>query len=553
MVRDRIGRIGQGVRLLVVLIGVMTLPLGALAAPYAAMVMDARTGEVLHARNADTQLHPASLTKMMTLYIAFEAVKNGEIDLDSLVTISQNAASEVPSKIGFRAGSQVRVRYLIRAAAVKSANDAATALGEAISGSEQAFARRMNRTAKAIGMSRTNFKNMHGLTQAGHMSTARDMTLLGRQLFFDHPEYYNLFSRESANVGVKTVYHTNRRFLSDYAGADGIKTGYTRAAGFNLVASARRGDKRIITTVFGGQSTASRNAKVAELMDMGFRRASSRVAARAPAKPPYLGNSGIGAGAPDMVANAPGVLDPGGVGKTIRIAVAPKKSIHPKPRPAPEPVLTAEMAEEVEEVLGTVLAEATEAEVTEPETAEAATDAAVVAAKNAVTQATTDAVAQSEAPTPEPTGDSAPTRDDAQQVADAETETARIIAASLAAPKAAPQPPERPEGVILASVERSAPQGSAAPQVVTRMSTSGGRHWGVNVGVYTTHYEAQRVLLKTALSDLTSLSDALRKVSKTRQGFNANFVGLTQEGADLACRRLAARNTSCTVITPTGS
>jgi len=246
-----------------------------------------------------------------------------------------------------------------------------------------------------------------------------------------------------------------------------------------------------------------------------------------------------------MVANAPGVLDPGGVGKTIRIAVAPKKSIHPKPRPAPVPVLTAEMAEEVEEVLGTVLAEATEAEVTETETAEAATDSA--------TEATIEAVAKAEAPTPKPAGDSAPTRDDAQQVADAETETARIIAASLAAPKVAPQPPERPEGVILASVERSAPQGSAAPQVVTRMSTSGGRHWGVNVGVYTTHYEAQRVLLKTALSDLTSLSEALRKVSKTRQGFNANFVGLTEEGADLACRRLAARNTSCTVITPTGS
>jgi D-alanyl-D-alanine carboxypeptidase len=277
-------------RLLLVCLVALTLTLIATmakAAPYAAMVMDARSGEIYHSRNANSRLHPASLTKMMTLYLAFEAVQNGEITMDTKVTISRNAAAEPPSKLGLRSGQKIALRYLVRAAAVKSANDAATAIGEAISGSEAAFAERMNRTAKAIGMKNTTFKNAHGLTRAGHMSTAHDMTILGRQLFFDYPEYYNLFSRTTANAGVKRVNHTNSRFLNSYRGADGIKTGYTRAAGFNLTASARRGQERIIVTVFGGRSTASRNAKVSELMNLGFNRAPSRVATVKPRKPNY--------------------------------------------------------------------------------------------------------------------------------------------------------------------------------------------------------------------------------------------------------------------------
>ena len=230
------------------------------AAPYAAMVMDARSGEVLHSRNADTRLHPASLTKMMTLYVAFEAVRLGEVSMDTKFKVSRKAAAEQPSKLGLKSGQRISLRYLVRAAAVKSANDAATAIAEGISGSEAAFARRMNRTAKALGMTRTTFKNAHGLTESGHLSTARDMTIMGRRLFYDYPEYYNLFSRLSTHAGVREVPNTNRRFLSNYKGADGIKTGYTRAAGFNLVASAERGRERIIATVFGGRSTATRNA-----------------------------------------------------------------------------------------------------------------------------------------------------------------------------------------------------------------------------------------------------------------------------------------------------
>ena len=153
--------------MLVVVIACATTPSG--AAPYAAIVMDARTGETLYSKNADTRLHPASLTKMLTLYIAFEEIRRGSISLDTMVTVSKHAAAEPPSKLGLRAGQKIALRYLIRAAAVKSANDAATAIGDAIGGSPAGFAKRMNRTAKAIGMQNSSFKNANGLTASGHL------------------------------------------------------------------------------------------------------------------------------------------------------------------------------------------------------------------------------------------------------------------------------------------------------------------------------------------------------------------------------------------------
>ena len=354
-------------------------PMKAGAAPFAALVMDARSGEVLYSENADSRLHPASLTKMMTLYIAFEAVRLGEISLDTMVTISPNAAAEPPSKLGLRAGQRIQLRYLIRAAAVKSANDAATAIGEAIEGSEGAFARRMNRTARALGMTRTTFKNANGLTEEGHLSTARDMTILGRHVFYDYPQYYNIFSRRSTDAGIREVPNTNRRFLDAYEGADGIKTGYTRAAGFNLVASAERGRERIITTVFGGSSTANRNAKVAELMDLGFRRAPSRVAVNRPSLPRY-DNLPAG-GAPEVVvASADGSLSTSVAGRIVRENAAPSRSLLPRPRggvSAEEP--PAELLAAIESDVASALASVSAEDVAEEADALAAAAAAAAA------------------------------------------------------------------------------------------------------------------------------------------------------------------------------
>ena len=349
------------------------------AAPYAAMVMDARNGEVIFARNHDTKLHPASLTKMMTLYVAFEAIKHGEVTLDTQFTTSRRATQQTCVCLGLREGQRLSLRYLIRAAALRSANDAAVVIAEGISGSVEAFAERMTRTARAMGMSNTTFRNPHGLTQTGHVSTARDMTILGRQLYFDYPEYYNIFSRRSDFAGVGTVPNTNRRFLDAYSGADGIKTGYTRAAGFNLTASAKRGGKHIISTMFGGSSTAARNAHVAELMDIGFTRAATRVASIAPRTPAYQGRGAV------AVAQAPtrnGDDDPGAAAKTIRLQTAVRTSLRPKQRPISEPddAILLAVRESVDAVVMDVsaIAETVAAQVSDTEVATLAPDVLVV-------------------------------------------------------------------------------------------------------------------------------------------------------------------------------
>lgn len=491
------------------------LPISAMAAPYAAMVMDARNGEVIHSDNADTPLHPASLTKMMTLYVVFEAVQNGEISMDTQVRISQKAASEPPSKLGLRAGSTIQLRYLVRAAAIKSANDAATALAEAISGSEAAFARRMNRTAKALGMTRTNFKNAHGLTESGHMSTARDMTLLGRHVLYDYPQYYNLFSRRSDSAGIAQVAHTNRRFLDSYSGADGIKTGYTRAAGFNLTASAERGGERIIVTVFGGNSTASRNAQVAKLMDLGFSKAPSRVALRKPSRPPYLGS--------DTTASTETVIAQSQVpatntrAKSIRVVpAAVKASLRPVARPVAEPALPDALVAELQQDIQSVLEQVQTAEIQQ---------IAETSARVAVAAAVPEAVVE------------AATSED--QIA----------------PSASVKPVVRPRTLVLAS---ATPPREATPQpvepreaeVVTRISTSGGRHWGINVGRFSSRHAAEKALLTTALAEMATLDGSLRKVVNGSRGFDANFTGLSREAADLACRRLQARQVTCFMIGP---
>ncbi len=453
------------------------------AAPYAAMVMDARSGKVLHSRNADTKLHPASLTKMMTLYVVFDAIQKGEITTETKVLISRKAAAEPPSKLGLKAGHSIQLKYLIRAAAVKSANDAATALGEAISGSEAAFARRMTRMAKAMGMSQTTFKNAHGLTESGHLSTARDMTLLGRHLFYDFPEYYNLFSRKSTSAGTKMVNNTNRRLLNAYRGADGIKTGYTRAAGYNLVASAERGNERVIATVFGGRSTAWRTNRIAELLDMGFDRSPTRVAVRKPKRPILMAENGSQSGA----------------GKTIRTSGLITRSIRPRGRPVVAP------AEDV-----------------------------LIAMKDGISDALAEVVVAQAASTATPPKESA------------EVAPKAVLTASLAG--ALLSPPPRPAKRNVPTP--NAPEARDDQVVVTRMSTSGGRHWAINVGRFSSRHEAEKMLLQTALVELGTLDEALRKVVRSTKGFEANFVGLSEAKAELACRRLLAQNVDCLPLGP---
>ena len=241
------------------------------ARTYAYVVADARDGKIINSHNSRQIVHPASLTKMMTLYLAFDAIRYGRLKLDQKVTISKNAASEPPSKFWYKPGQRVSIRYLIRASAIRSANDAATALGEAISGSEKIFISDMNKAAKKMGMNSTNFLNAHGLTEVGHYSTAKDLLILARRLMLDYPEYFNIFSRLETYASGKTIKNTNYKFLRQYNGASGIKTGYTNAAGHNLAASAKRDEKQLIGIIIGTSSSSERAKKMIGLFDDAFK------------------------------------------------------------------------------------------------------------------------------------------------------------------------------------------------------------------------------------------------------------------------------------------
>jgi len=240
------------------------------SAPYAAIVIDTNTGEVLHEENAKTRLHPAGLTKLMTLYAAYDALETGLIAVDEQIRISKKAAEQEKVNLQLTAGQTIEFEDLLRAAAVKGANDAATAIGEGIDGSLSIFARRMNGMAKELGMERSTFRNPHGLTEKGHLSTARDIATLFIALKRDFPEQFPIFSREVTRVGDRSVVNSGRRLIKNIPGVRGAKFGYTRAAGFNGAVYVKRGSKEVVAVIFGGRSTATMIRQMQLIVDEGF-------------------------------------------------------------------------------------------------------------------------------------------------------------------------------------------------------------------------------------------------------------------------------------------
>jgi len=233
---------------------------------YAGIVVDLVSGEVLYADSADERRYPASLTKMMTLYVVFEELEAGRIDLGTRFTVSQNAANEPPSKLGVRPGSTITVEQAILSLVTVSANDVATVIAENIGGSVEAFAQRMTTEARAIGMASTQFRNANGLPNSGNYSTAADLARLGVALRYRFPQYFGYFSTESFTFnGVARGNHNN--LVGTVDGVDGIKTGYINASGYNLVTSLRRNGRNVIAVVLGGRSAASRDAHMRDLLD----------------------------------------------------------------------------------------------------------------------------------------------------------------------------------------------------------------------------------------------------------------------------------------------
>jgi D-alanyl-D-alanine carboxypeptidase len=236
---------------------------------FSSIVIDAATGQVLSSVNPDAERYPASLTKMMTLYLAFEALRDHRITDDERVPVSPHAASQAPSKLGLVPGSNITVRQAMLALVTKSANDAACALGELMGGSEEHFAQMMTLRAHALGMTRTSFRNASGLPDSGQVTTAADLALLARHLVRDFPDQYRLFSTPSF-VWRGQMIANHDHLLKSYPGADGMKTGYTDAAGHNLVTSAVNGNVRLIGVILGAPSNPARDSRMVAILNDGY-------------------------------------------------------------------------------------------------------------------------------------------------------------------------------------------------------------------------------------------------------------------------------------------
>ena len=311
--------------LLGMLIALQTGP--AEARRYASIVIDASNGRVLHAENPDRKAYPASLTKIMTLYMVFEALESGKLTMNSKLKVSRRAARMPPSKLGLWAGQTIKVKDAMLALMTKSANDVAVAVAEALGGTESNFARLMTRQARALGMSRTTFRNASGLPNSKQLSTARDMSKLARIVLRKFPKYYKYFSTRSFTYRGR-AYSNHNKLLKSFLGTDGIKTGYTHASGFNLVASAVRDNRRLIGVVFGGKTGRSRDKHMKTLLTRAFAKAGKR-------------------GVPALV-SAPRRKPPGTDGRTgghlATLAAEAQARREPAPSATPTPSATASLA-----------------------------------------------------------------------------------------------------------------------------------------------------------------------------------------------------------------
>ncbi|MGE5475135.1 MAG: serine hydrolase [Bacteroidales bacterium] len=241
---------------------------------YGAIVMDHDTGNVLYAVNPDRRSYPASLTKVMTLYLLFDALESGKLRLDSTMPVSAHASVQAPSKLALVPGDRISVEDAVLALVTKSANDVAVVIAEAVGGDEEGFAELMTRKAHQIGMNNTTYRNASGLPNPGQISTPRDQAILARALIRTHGKYYHYFSTRQFRWRGQPI-TTHNRLMLRYPGADGIKTGYINASGFNLIASAKRDNRRLIGVVFGGDTAAWRDRNMAQILDKGFGRAGS--------------------------------------------------------------------------------------------------------------------------------------------------------------------------------------------------------------------------------------------------------------------------------------
>lgn len=312
---------------LIVLLSLSASP--AWAGRYASIVVDAESGKVLHAANPDVRSYPASLTKVMTLFLLFDELESGRLRLDSQLRVSAHAAGQAPSKLGLRPGETIAVRDIILALVTKSANDAAVVAAEGIAGSEPEFAQMMTRKAQQLGMSRTVYRNASGLPNPGQMSTVRDQAILARAMINRHAAEYRYFSTRQFVWKGQTI-TTHNRLMLRYPGADGIKTGYIAASGFNLISSAVRDGRRIVGVVFGGTSGPQRDNHMKDLLDRGFAKLRTGESVELAAAP-----------SADDTADLDELVAAAHAASTVAAKPAAKTAVHTAPaKPAPTKVAT---------------------------------------------------------------------------------------------------------------------------------------------------------------------------------------------------------------------
>jgi D-alanyl-D-alanine carboxypeptidase len=502
---------------------------------YAAIVVDANTGSILHSASADAIRHPASLTKIMTLYMLFERLESGKLSLDSQLSVSDHAAGQSPTKLGLREGSTISVEDTIKGLVTRSANDAAVVVAENLAGSEEEFARQMTRKARALGMSNTTYRNASGLPDSAQVTTARDQATLGRAIQERFPRYYRYFSIRSFTFRGQHIGNHNR-LLGKVEGVDGIKTGYIRASGFNLVTSVKRDGRHVVAVVLGGTSAGARDSRMRQLLAQHVGSASTRKTAPLIAEAPVrdtpaprtaarqdaqhdtrhdtpgvdryemasASNIPMRFAAPNTVA-APQVPPSAGSAEPIRPVAVRTVSVKPAPKKGPKAVAVASVAPQPEPEPPVTTARAE----TPPPAPARAGLLGVLPARTAAVSEPAPAPARAE-----PVRDVAPQRE---------------------------TPPQREA----AQQRDTAPPAPAAPS--SRPQTRSG--WVIQVGAYPAESEAhQRLAL--AKSKASRLLAAASPFTETVQRgettlYRARFAGLEREQAEAACKFLKRNDVDC--------
>lgn len=495
--------------------------------PYAAIVVDANNGSVLHAANPDAPRHPASLTKIMTLYLLFERLEAGKIALDTEMDVSAEASRQAPTKLGLNPGSTLKVDDAIKGLVTKSANDAAVVIAEALAGSEDEFARAMTRKARALGMKNTTYRNANGLPNDEQITTARDQALLGIAIQERFPKYYRYFSLGSFVYRGKSLRNHNH-LLGQVEGVDGIKTGFTRDSGFNLVTSVKRGPRRIVAVVLGGRSAGARDARMRELIAANINDATTKpsialVADAAKPEPaarhqlasadstPALAPSRATETTAAIAAGSNAPLTPLKV-KTVTVKLVPPKNA---PAAKAEPVRTATLVPPTqEEALVETLAAAAPIEA---------------------------APAGSAHPAPLAHGG-----------------VLGKLPAMIAAAKEAAVPSAKAEPTPAAKAETTSPAKTASPaKTEERFASTPSRHsaragWAIQVGAYEDEGEAKQHLSSAKSKVSQVLHKAEPYIERTVKGaktyYRARFAGFDRDQAEAVCKRLKREDVACMAL-----